>query len=1160
MKRTVLSFAVAMALVFGYCPMAAYADVDVDGLYEGDTAAAELVDRKPSEEPVDPCFEGQVFEGAPLSNQNNSGAVNSSQETEGVDAAPSDSEGANRSDFDNDSNNAQIDSGFDADSLALSNRVSIASGTYLISPAADPDLFLGFGLEVSALASSQAQVWSIEEDQAGFVTIQSQYSDEYLSVQDGSIALTSSLAEDWSKWAILQLPEGDYEICNVETGVALGLDAGGSAPRAKAQACQRDAAEIQGWSFTNLNEAYNQMDLHVAGEASVIPSDSIIYLASALSQALVLDVANGSAADGANVQIYASNMTPAQQWRVTYDEIGYATFINVKTGKALDVDNGKAVAGANVQQHSPNGTRAQKWVVKDNGDGTMSILSALMPGLALDVANGSASSGANVQIYSDNGTAAQKWVAIDEQGFYEQLDELASSSPRLIEAGSSVLLSSALSQALVLDVANGSAADGANVQIYASNMTPAQQWRVTYDEIGYATFINVKTGKALDVDNGKAVAGANVQQHSPNGTRAQKWVVKDNGDGTMSILSALMPGLALDVANGSASSGANVQIYSDNGTAAQKWVAIPTVPEVAPCEKLDLDGRYFEVTPKSNASLAFDVESGSLNNGANVRLWQRNGTLAQLYSFEFVPSNNTHGYYRIVNARTGKALDVAGGNLVPTTNVQQWEIVQNEDNQLFSIRVNDDDSLSFINKATGLVIDVQNGSVSSGTNIWAYFDNGSNAQRFVLKERTDLLFEGLVNICSALNHSKVLDVDNGSVSNGANVQLYGANGTIAQKWELRRVGDNAYSIQSVVSGLYLTNDSNGNVCQRPQTEDGSQYWIPSISGGYYILENQLSGKVLDVASGSATDGANIQVYESNQSQAQQFHLVMTEPLSNATYHILNTSNRSLAIDVSNGSYASGANVQIFTKNDSGAQKWDITQNSDGSYTLINSQSKNALDVSNGKAVHGANVQQYSPNGSAAQKWQILYNSDGTYRLASKLNEDLALTVTGSLSSGSNVAIEEYTGAPSQKFTFEQTAYVPPVPANVQAMINRANGYSSNTQYLILVNRGEHLVGVFQGSQNNWNLIYSWSCVVGKPSTPTITGTYRTTGFKRPHLTTDSRAIYCTQINGGYFFHSILVSESELGNSLSHGCVRLPYDAAYWIYTNIGAGTTVSIYN
>lgn len=76
----------------------------------------------------------------------------------------------------------------------------------------------------------------------------------------------------------------------------------------------------------------------------------------------------------------------------------------------------------------------------------------------------------------------------------------------------------------------------------------------------------------------------------------------------------------------------------------------------------------------------------------------------------------------------------------------------------------------------------------------------------------------------------------------------------------------------------------------------------------------------------------------------------------------------------------------------------------------------------------------------------------------------------------------------------------------------------------------------------------------------ITGTYRTTGFKRNALTTDSRAIYCTQIWGGYFFHSILASENELGKSLSHGCIRLPYSAAQWIHSNIYAGTTVVIYN
>lgn len=135
-----------------------------------------------------------------------------------------------------------------------------------------------------------------------------------------------------------------------------------------------------------------------------------------------------------------------------------------------------------------------------------------------------------------------------------------------------------------------------------------------------------------------------------------------------------------------------------------------------------------------------------------------------------------------------------------------------------------------------------------------------------------------------------------------------------------------------------------------------------------------------------------------------------------------------------------------------------------------------------------------------------------------------------------------------------------VLAKYRPYINKAQGYSSNTNYLILVDRGNHKVVVFKGSRNNWSLQYYWSCVTGAPGSPTITGTFSTTGLTRPHLTTDSRAIYCTQIWGGYFFHSILASESELGKSLSHGCIRLAYPNANWIYNNIRAGTTVVIYN
>lgn len=135
-----------------------------------------------------------------------------------------------------------------------------------------------------------------------------------------------------------------------------------------------------------------------------------------------------------------------------------------------------------------------------------------------------------------------------------------------------------------------------------------------------------------------------------------------------------------------------------------------------------------------------------------------------------------------------------------------------------------------------------------------------------------------------------------------------------------------------------------------------------------------------------------------------------------------------------------------------------------------------------------------------------------------------------------------------------------MPPDRKAMRDRIIGYSSGTQWLIAVDRSTHKVGVFRGGAGRWSLQYYWSCVIGAPGSPTITGSYRTTGFKRPVLSTDSRARYCTQIWGGYFFHTILNSDAELGNSLSHGCLRMSYPSAQWIYNNIYAGTAVVIYN
>lgn len=101
----------------------------------------------------------------------------------------------------------------------------------------------------------------------------------------------------------------------------------------------------------------------------------------------VLDVADGSKKNGANVQLYSSNKTPAQLWRVSYDSAGLYTFVNAKSGKVLDVQFAKTKNGTNVWQYNKNNTLAQKWhVVEDNG--FYRIESALNRAYVLDCRGG----------------------------------------------------------------------------------------------------------------------------------------------------------------------------------------------------------------------------------------------------------------------------------------------------------------------------------------------------------------------------------------------------------------------------------------------------------------------------------------------------------------------------------------------------------------------------------------------------------------------------------------------------------------------------------------------------------------------------------------------------------------------------------------------------
>ncbi|MGI6755594.1 MAG: RICIN domain-containing protein [Atopobiaceae bacterium] len=130
------------------------------------------------------------------------------------------------------------------------------------------------------------------------------------------------------------------------------------------------------------------------------------------------------------------------------------------------------------------------------------------------------------------------------------------------------------------------------------------------------------------------------------------------------------------------------------------------------------------------------------------------------------------------------------------------------------------------------------------------------------------------------------------------------------------------------------------------------------------------------------------------------------------------------VDVDSGSHDNGTDVQIWSKNDSGAQRWKITAAVDGFYTIQNVGSGKFLDVREGLAKSGTAVQQFEGNNTAAQMWKFVVDPAraGSYFIYSRLSgvsNMLALDVLwGDSAMGQDLQIFEKNGTAAQSFSLE----------------------------------------------------------------------------------------------------------------------------------------------
>ncbi len=210
---------------------------------------------------------------------------------------------------------------------------------------------------------------------------------------------------------------------------------------------------------------------------------------------------------------------------------------------------------------------------------------------------------------------------------------------------------------------------------------------------------------------------------------------------------------------------------------------------------------------------------------------------------------------------------------------------------------------------------------------------------------------------------------------------------------------------------------------------------------------------------------------------------------------------------------------------------------------------------------------YSYNGKAKKPKATVKTTVNGKTVTLKKNRDYTVAYKNNVKAGTaSVVIAgkgNFTGTKTAKFKINGGS-----TGSNKAMAKKANGYASNTKYLILVNCKAHKVGIYKGSKGNWKQVKLWSCTNGAASTPTVKGTYTVQG-KGLHFGEDKgyTCWYYTQFYGNYLFHSVLyypnsktkIKSGVLGVAASHGCVRLAKNNAKWIYDNIPRGTKVVSY-
>ncbi|MBR3329547.1 RICIN domain-containing protein [Candidatus Saccharibacteria bacterium] len=429
---------------------------------------------------------------------------------------------------------------------------------------------------------------------------------------------------------------------------------------------------------------------------------------------------------------------------------GVYSVMNLGSGKMIDVDGGVKTAknGTNVHAWNNNNTEAQQWRIKNNSDGTFTIINPALD-LALD-------GGDKLTIEDNKNQCSQKWRILKYNNDYifatscsNLVLQVSTSNNNVISFGNAIrkdivewqikpidvnieegeyIISSELDNNKIVGVITNSGVveKSSNVGLSTFSENRGQIWKIVKNNDNTYSFYDLNKDLVLDVDGGSTKKGANVRMWSSNGSCAQKWRIVKNGD--LYVFISACSDLVLDVDGGVPNENTNVHLWWFNNTLAQKW----KIRRIEKKDKVLEDGNYI-IKSKINNNMVIDINGGAevALNGENIHLWRNNGTNAQIWSVSYNKLDDT---YSIINAYTGKAIDVDGAQKVRGTNIQLWNSNHTCAQKWHLIK--EGEYFELVSSCSELVLDVSGGEANLDANINLWTKNGTNAQKWFFEPIT----------------------------------------------------------------------------------------------------------------------------------------------------------------------------------------------------------------------------------------------------------------------------------------------------------------------------------------------------------------------------------------------------------------------------------------